>query len=374
MNRGTYLEVELGKITENARRVAEGCSQRGIEVLGVTKGFSAIPRIVEAIIAGGVDKLADARLENIMSLRYLGFTQEMTLLRIPMLSSVKQVVSLTDCSLNSELSVIRALSDAAQSLGKRHNIVLMVDVGDLREGVLPSAAADMLRKILTMKGVHVSGIGTNMGCYGGILPTEKNLSLLSELAVDLQNIAGRRFEVVSGGGTSSLMLIHSGEMPGQINQLRVGEGILLGTDTTHNCKIPWLYQDAFLLHAEIVEIKNKPSVPYGEVGLDAFGRAPEFEDRGVRKRAIVSLGGQDVSVDGIMPADEGICILGASSDHMILDVSDAGEKLQVGDEICFRLNYHGLLRLCSSKYIRRVYKYGFSAAAAEEDLSAKSAS
>ncbi len=374
MNRGTYLEIELGKITENARHVAAVCAQRGIEVLGVTKGFSAIPRIVEAIIAGGVDKLADARLENIMSLRYLGFTQEMTLLRIPMLSSVNQVTAWTNCSLNSELSVIRALSDAAQSLGKRHNIVLMVDVGDLREGVLPSAAADTLRKILTMKGVYVSGIGTNMGCYGGILPTEKNLSMLSELAVDLQNIAGRHFEVVSGGGTSSLMLIHSGEMPGQINQLRVGEGILLGTDTTHNCNIPWLYQDAFLLHAEIVEIKSKPSIPYGEVGLDAFGRTPEFEDRGVRKRAIVSLGGQDVSVDGIVPMDEGINILGASSDHMILDVSDAGEKLRVGDEVCFRLNYHGLLRLCSSKYIKRVYKYGFDASASEEDLSAKSAS
>ena len=374
MNRGTYLEIELGKITENARRVAEVCAQRGIEVLGVTKGFSAIPRIVEAIIAGGVDKLADARLENIMSLRYLGFTQEMTLLRIPMLSSVNQVAAWTNCSLNSELSVIRALSDAAQSLGNRHNIVLMVDVGDLREGVLPSAAADTLRKILTMKGVHVSGIGTNMGCYGGILPTEKNLSMLSELAIDLQNIAGRHFEVVSGGGTSSLTLIHSGEMPGQINQLRVGEGILLGTDTTHNCNIPWLYQDAFLLHAEIVEIKSKPSIPYGEIGLDAFGRTPEFEDRGVRKRAIVSLGGQDVSVDGIVPMDEGISILGASSDHMILDVSDAGEKLRVGDEVCFRLNYHGLLRLCSSKYIKRVYKYGFDASASEEDLSAKSAS
>ena len=96
--------------------------------------------------------------------------------------------------------------------------------------------------------------------------------------------------------------------------------------------------------------------------------------RGVRKRASVSLGGQDVSVDGIGPMDEGISILGASSDHMILDVSDAGEKLRVGDEVCFRLNYHGLLRLCSSKYIKRVYKYGFDASAAEEDLSAKSAS
>jgi len=378
MNRGTYLEIELGKITENARRVAEVCSRRNIEVLGVTKGFSAIPRIVEAIISGGIDKLADSRLENIMSLRYLGFTQEMTLLRIPMLSRVNQVVSCTDCSLNSELSVIHALSDAALSAGRQHNIVLMIDVGDLREGVMPSAAAGTLKKILTMKGVHVSGIGTNMGCYGGILPTQQNLSLLSELACDLQNIAGRRFEIVSGGGTSSLMLIHSGEMPRAINQLRVGEGILLGTDTTHNCNIPWLYQDAFLLHAEIVEIKNKPSVPHGEIGLDAFGRTPEFVDRGVRRRAIVSLGGQDVSVDGIRPVNGDIRILGSSSDHMILDVDDSDEKLRVGDDVCFHLNYHGLLRLCSSRYIRRVYRSAFipsvSGIPAKENFDERSAS
>lgn len=372
MNRGTYLEIELGKISENSHRVAEICANRGIEVLGVTKGFSAIPRIVEAMISGGINKLADARLENIMSLRYYGFTQDMTLLRIPMLSRAEQVVAYTECSLNSELSVIKALSDAALSNGRRHNIVLMIDVGDLREGILPDEAADTMRKVLGMKGVYVCGVGTNMGCYGGILPTEKNLSMLNEVARDLESIAGRQFEAVSGGGTSSLMLVARGEMPEGINQLRVGEGILLGTDTTHNCDIPWLYQDAFLLYSEIVEIKNKPSVPYGEVGLDAFGNIPQFVDNGVRKRAIVALGRQDVSIDGVMPVDTGISILGASSDHMILDITDASERLKVGDQVCFRLNYHGLLNLCSSKYVRRVYKYNFSSSSLQT-VSAKSA-
>lgn len=365
MTRGTYLEIDLATISENSRRVVDACAARNIEVLGVTKGFSAIPEIVRAMTDGGIEKLADARMENVMALRRLGFRQHMTLLRIPMLSRVGQVVAYTDCSLNSELAVIKGLSDAALMAGKTHDIVLMIDVGDLREGVLPDEAADLMRRVLGMRGVHVCGVGTNMGCYGGILPTQRNLSLLGETAKQLEHIAGCEFEAVSGGGTSSLALVADGSMPPDVNQLRIGEGILLGTDTTHNSAIPWLRQDAFLLRSEIVEVKKKPSLPYGETGLDAFGNAPKFVDNGVRKRAIVALGRQDVPIEGILPLDPGIAVLGASSDHMILDVTDARDDLAVGDQISFRLNYQGLLHLCSSKYVRKVYRYPRAAAVPE---------
>jgi predicted amino acid racemase len=355
MGKGTCLEIKLGKLTDNSRRVAEVCGRHGIEVLGVTKGFSAIPEIVSAMVNGGVTKLADSRLENITALRRCGFEENMTLLRIPMLSRAASVVQYADCSLNSELSVLQALSDAALTAGKIHSVILMIDVGDLREGIMPDDAADFMRKAMLLKGVRVSGVGTNMGCYGGVLPTETNLSFLLEIAHSLEEVAGYRFDEVSGGGTSSLELVQLGEMPSGINQLRIGEGILLGTDTTHNRAIPWLAQDAFLLKSEIVEIKSKPSLPSGEIGRDAFGGIPHFDDRGIRRRAIVALGRQDVTVEGITPVDARISLLGASSDHMILDIEDAAEPLRVGDQVAFRLNYSGLLDLCTSKYVRKVY-------------------
>ena len=157
----------------------------------------------------------------------------MTLLRIPRLSTVEKVVAFTDCSINSEYKVIKALSDKAVGRGIKHNIVLMIDVGDLREGVLPEDAAEAAENIVQLPGVTLSGIGTNMGCYGGILPTAHNLNLLLEIKADIERKAGIELEVVSGGGTSSLKLVEDGCMPKGINQLRIGEGILLGTDTTH---------------------------------------------------------------------------------------------------------------------------------------------
>lgn len=352
---GTHLVVDLNKIAENSKKVVELCAGHGIEVLGVTKGFSAEPRIVSAMLQGGITKLADARLENVMRLRRHGFTQHITLLRIPMISQVNRVVEACDCSLNSEIEVIRALSAAALEKGKRHEIILMIDVGDLREGVAPGDAEELLRQALPLKGIHIAGIGTNMGCYGGILPTENNLTLLVNVAEALAEIAGEPFEVVSGGGTSSLKVAVEGNMPAAVNQVRVGEGILLGTDSTNDRIIRWLDQDAFMLRAEIVELNSKPTMPIGTSGRDAFGNKPVFEDKGIRRRAIVALGQQDVPLGGVSACDGGIRIMGASSDHMILDIEESGRDYRIGDMVEMKLNYKGLLRVCSSRYIPHVY-------------------
>lgn len=358
MKTGTFLEIDLDKVRDNSRIIVEKCRPLDIEVLGVTKGFSAKPRIVKAMVQGGISTLADSRLENIMALRKKGFTQDITLLRIPRISAVKKVIAFTDYSVNSEYSVIRQLSDAALAESKKHKIVLMVDVGDLREGVLPEDAFVMTQRISMLKGVTLAGVGTNMGCYGGILPTMSNLNMLIDIADEIEKRAGIKLEIVSGGGTSSLRLIEEGKMPKGINQLRIGEGILLGTDTTHDNIIPWLHQDAFVLRAEVIEVKTKPSVPIGELGHDAFGNKPVFEDNGLRKRAIVSLGRQDVNVEGVFPLNTKMHVLGASSDHLIVDVTDADENIKVGGQISFKLNYQGLLFLSNSKYVKKVYIKG----------------
>ncbi|SHI22559.1 Predicted amino acid racemase [Sporobacter termitidis DSM 10068] len=349
------LEINLTKIEENARRTVEKCAGMDIEVLGVTKGFAALPRIVKAMQLGGITKLADSRLEHVIALRKQHFSQSITLLRIPQLSSIDDVLTYTDCSINSEYEVIKALSEKAVTKGIHHDIILMIDVGDLREGVLPEEAADMAVKVAGLPGVIIRGIGTNMGCYGGILPTIRNLNLLLETKREIEEKTGIVIDIVSGGGTSSLKLVESGDMPAGVNQLRVGEGILLGTDTTHDREIPWLHQDAFLLRTEVIEVKTKPSVPIGETGKDAFGNTPVFVDKGLCDRAILALGKQDVNLEGLIPADPNISILGGSSDHLIIDVTNAEDRVKVGDLVTFRLNYQGLLTSSNSKYIKKVY-------------------
>ena len=361
MQGSPILEIDLDKIRYNTSQVVERCHRKGIEVIGVTKGFSAIHQIVSAMVDGGIDGLADARMENIIELREKGFTQPITLLRIPRLSNVKNVVQYTDTSINSEISVIKALAQAAKELKKIHKVILMVDVGDLREGVLEENVLDIAKQIIRLKDVKLVGLGTNMGCFGGILPSSNNLGGLVDLGRAVENQLGLKLEIISGGGTSTLLLIGTDEVPDGVNQLRIGEGILLGTDTTNNRKIRWLHQDAFLLRAEVIEVKSKPSMPTGTIGRDAFGNIPEFIDIGVRKRAIVSMGKQDVNIEGISPIDEHLTILGASSDHLILDIEDSEHEIKLGDYIAFSLAYSGLLSVSDSKYVGKVFKGGAGA-------------
>lgn len=349
------LEIDLDKIKYNSIQVVKKCHQKGIAVLGVTKGFSAIHQIVSAMIEGGIDGLADARMENVIELRKKGFTLPITMLRLPRLSNVISVVQHTNTSINSEMTVIKALGKAAEKLKKIHQVILMVDVGDLREGILQENVLDIAKQISCVKGVKLSGVGTNMGCFGGILPSSDNLGVLVEMGSAVEKQLGVTLEIISGGGTSSLSLVENHQVPAGVNQLRIGEGILLGTDTTNNRKISWLYQDAFLLRAEVIEVNSKPTIPTGTIGRDAFGNIPEFVDIGIRKRAIVSMGKQDVNIDGINPIDEKIIILGASSDHLIVDITDSKKVIKVGDQIEFSLTYAGVLSVSDSKYVGKKF-------------------
>ncbi|RLF79908.1 hypothetical protein DRN44_08140 [Thermococci archaeon] len=150
-------------------------------------------------------------------------------------------------------------------------------------------------------------------------------------------------------------MLEEDSLPEKINQLRVGEAIILGTSSTDNRDIPWLRQDTLILKAEIIELKEKPSLPEGPIGKNAFGRTPQFVDKGIRKRAILAIGGQDVSIEGLIPLTDGIEILGGSSDHIIVDVTDSQAKLEVGDTLEFRVNYGAMLRAMTSKYVNKKY-------------------
>ncbi|MBQ4506580.1 MAG: alanine/ornithine racemase family PLP-dependent enzyme [Firmicutes bacterium] len=352
---GTHLTADLDKIRYNAAKTAELCRAHGIAPVAVTKGFAADPAIVRAIVDGGIEKLADARVENVRKLREAGFDNHMTLIRIPMLSQADEVVSLCECSLVSELRTMEALSEAALKQGKTHEVVLMIDVGDLREGVFPEEAPALMEAAMELPGICVAGVGSNVGCYGGVVPSEENIKALCDTAEELSSIAGHPLETVSGGATSALTMMAAGSLPKAVNQLRVGEGIILGTDSVNGIDIPWLKGDAFILRAEIIELSSKPTVPIGKRGSFHFGEKKEFTDRGIRRRAIVALGEQDVPASGVMPVDPDITILGASSDHMILDVEDSAGSFEVGGLIDLRLDYHGLLGAFTSGYIPKVY-------------------
>jgi len=351
MRKNPRIEFDLKKLQHNVATICTMCSSRGIEIVGVTKGFSAIPEVAEIMVEGGIKVLGDSRLENIQILQKAGIKTDMVLTRIPMLHEVDLVVNLVKCSLNSEITIIKELSRAAIAQGMVHDIILMVDLGDLREGVLPDDVKDTVKEILTMKGVHLKGLGSNFNCLSGLDPTVEKLDELITLSSNIEKKFDISLEIVSGGSTSSLALIVKHSIPEKINQLRIGEGILLGhSDIFTN--LDDTYQDAITIAAEIIELKLKDSMPRGAITRDSFGKIPTFKANGIRKRAILAIGKQDIYPDHLSPLDKNITIIGASSDHLVVDVTDSNNLFNVGDEIQFIPTYPGILSSTTSKYVQ----------------------
>ena len=348
-----YVSINLEKIERNARAIVELCRTHGLEVAGVTKGTCGHPEIAKAMVRGGVSWIGESQLENIQRIKAAAIDSPCMLLRLPSPSEVDEVVEWADVSLNSELAALAALSRAAQRRGQIHHVIIMVDMGDLREGLWPSEVIPFMGEALRLPRIRIVGLGTNLACFGGVIPSEENMLRLARLADNLEQTFGFRFRWISGANSSGLDLIAAGRMPPRINQARIGEAILLGRETTHRRAWPGTFQDAFALHAEILELKRKPSAPIGERAEDAFGHLSSFENHGTIERALVNVGREEVSIEGITPHDERLKILGASSSYLALDMSRAAGAFKVGDELTFSLNYGALLTAMTSEYVKK---------------------
>ena len=347
------LYIDKRKVFENARFVVSICKNLGIEVVGVTKATCANRDVAHAMLAAGVSSLGDSRIKNLAKLKREFSGIKTMMLRIPSISEAERVVAYADCSLVSEINTVKELNRQAHILGKKHEIILMIELGDLREGVMPEDAFEFLKECSRFDNIRVAGIGTNLACYGGLIPTVKILMKLVEIKIKASVNFGIDLGLISGGSSSSLPLVYEGTIPGEVNQLRIGESILLGVNVVDRKPFSGLHLDAFVIEAEVIEFKKKPSKPVGNIGLDAFGSIPLFDDRGEMYRAICAIGRQDAVLEGLRPLDHRLEVLGGSSDHLIL-AATGGMDVKVGDVVRFIPNYSALLAAFTSDYVEKV--------------------
>lgn len=346
------FEIDLARIAHNVRQMVKLYGAKGIQVIGITKGVCGDPKVARAYLENGIKILGDARIPNLIRLRKSGIQAPLLLVRLPSIREINAVVEHSDMSLNSELGVIEEISKVSLKKGVTHKIILMVEMGDLREGIMPSDLADTVENVLSLKGVKLIGIGTNFGCYGGIMPDEDKLNQFSDLAQSIEDTFDISLDFVSGGTTSCYRWIKTTEDPKKINGVRLGECLMLGTNELEGEDIPETKTDTMTLIAEVIESKVKPSMPYGQSGNDVFGNFKRFKDKGNIKRIILNVGHQDVFIDHLTPRLD-IEILGASSDHMLVDANEMDLKL--GDEVEFSVEYRAMLAAMTSSYVEKVY-------------------
>ncbi len=340
------VEVDLAKIEHNARKLVTRLASRGIDVTGVTKSTLGSPAVARAMIAGGVARLGDSRIENLEALRDAGLRAPLTLLRSPTPEQAERTVACASISHVSEPDVVDALSEAAGRHGRPHGVMLMVELGDLREGVLPGDVLGLARRISRSPDLTLAGLGTNLACRAGVVPGVGNMRELSSLVAAVEQDLGLRLPVVSGGNSANLGWAMQSPA-GRINDLRLGESILLGCDPLTRRPLSGMHTDAFTLVASVIESLAKPTAPRGAIGEAAFGPAPAMLDRGTIIQTIAAIGRQDTDPEGLTPPS-GVTVLEASSDHLVLETP---RRLAPGTELCFGLNYSALLRAMTSPFV-----------------------
>lgn len=343
------IVIDRDKLRNNCTQIVKHCEARGIAVAGVIKGAGGLPEIARLYRSCGAAQLATSRLEQMELWRREGIPGPYMLLRVPGLSELPEVARLADYSLQSDATTLNALNSVCAEQGVTHRVIIMADLGDLREGFWDKT--EMVEVCCHVEQgldhLHLAGVGVNLGCYGAVKPTPENMEQLVDIARAVEARIGRQLEIVSGGATSSYTLVHWGTMPQGINHLRIGETALLAKDLQVDWGISdmdYLLRGTMRLEAEIIELREKPTHPVGETVIDAFGNRPTFVDRGMRLRALAAFGRADVGqVETLLCREPGVTVIGGSSDHCILDVEDCPRALRVGDVVSFDLSYSHML-------------------------------
>jgi predicted amino acid racemase len=345
--------INTNQIIDNCALMVKKAKENHIDfVMAVVKVFAGHLDFIDRLVETGITHIADSRIDNLIKLQSVDLPK--CLLRLPMISDVDRVVKYADISLNSELETIKALNLAAQKQGKKHQIILMFDLGDLREGIYYTHEyLPLVKDVLACDYIDLIGIGANLTCYGGLVPSREILNRLVDIKNTIEKKLSHPLQMISGGNSSTVTLFDQSQIPSEINSLRLGESIFFGKETSYSTPIKGFHQDNFILEAEIIECQTKPSYPDGPTSINSFGEKVEIEDKGLMKRGILAIGKQDVILENLDPMDERLTVIGGSSDHLIIDISQT--DYQLGDIIQFTVNYPGFLHLMSSHYVQKVF-------------------
>lgn len=332
------VAFDPGKIAANAHVLVQRLGDRGITVTGVTKAVCGHPEAARAMLEGGVVGLADARLTNFVRMRRAGLACPFSMLRAPMIGEMDEIVKVCNASYNTEMDTIRKLGAAALARDRQHHVILTVEMGDGRDGIMPAALVDFVARVVATPGVTLGGIAANFACMGNVAPTAGDMAMLTRLADTVEAASGARMDLVSGGGSASLVWALGRGATGRINNLRLGEAILLGIDPVTGRAVDGLHRDAFSLVAEVIETRRKPATM--PTAPEIWMRQPSATDT-PRPRSILALGRQDTDVTGLtFPA--GFRFIGATSDHTVLDTDEV--TVPVGSEMTMGLTYSALAR------------------------------
>jgi predicted amino acid racemase len=354
-----FVTIDIKKLKSNFDYLDTLFKKNKIEWSVVTKILSGNKTVLTELLKFDIKQVCDSRVSNLKEIKLINPKVETIYIKPPAKRSIENIVKYADISVNTEIETIKMLSKEAKKQNKTHKIIIMIELGDLREGVLGEDFIDFYESIFKLEHIEVVGLGTNLSCLYGVLPNHDKLIQLSLYEQLIEAKFNRHIPYVSGGTSVTIPLIFQNLLPKGVNHFRIGETLFLGTDVYNNRSFTKMHDDVFALHTEIIELMEKSVVPSGEMGTNVDGESYEFDQDNIGAtsyRAIVDLGLLDVEPEHIELIDESLKFAGASSDMIVIDLGENKMNYKVGDLVEFKLDYMGILRIMNSKYIEKKVK------------------
>lgn len=352
-----FIKLYKNKLKHNYQFLENLFKQYDIEWGIVTKLLCGNQKYIEEVIDLGITELCDSRISNLKLIKKINKDITTVYIKPPAKRSIKSIVTYADVSLNTEYFTIKLLSEEAQRQNKTHRVVIMLELGDLREGVMREEIIDFYEKIFRLPNIKVVGLGTNLNCLHGVMPSEDKLIQLSLYKQIIELKFKREIPFISAGTTVTLPLLLHKQLPTGVNHFRLGEALFWGNNLFDSSIIDGMETDVLELFAEIIEVNEKPIVPAGVLAENPSGETFEVNEDDFGKtsfRGILDIGLLDINPDFLIPQDQELEVVGASSDMLILDLKDNEKNYKVGDLVAFKLKYMGALGLLNSNYIEKV--------------------
>lgn len=355
-----FITLDVKKLKVNTEFLNNLFKNRNIQWTVVSKLLCGNKSYLVELSNLGIKQIADSRISNLKTIKSINPQIETIYIKPPAKRSIANIIKYADISMNTEIETIRLLSKEAQKQNRTHKIIIMIELGELREGILGENLIEFYENVFKLKNIEVVGIGSNLSCLYGVLPNHDKLIQLSLYEQLIEAKFNKQIPYVSGGSSVTIPLICRNLLPKGINHFRVGETLFLGTDVYSNTTIKEMNSDVFKLYSEIIELIEKPVVPLGELGTNVDGLSFHFDKSKIGEtayRAIIDLGLLDVDEKHIKPVDKNISFAGASSDVLVLDLGENKKNYKVGDLLEFKMDYMGTLRVINSKYIEKRLKH-----------------
>ncbi|MBI9065345.1 MAG: alanine/ornithine racemase family PLP-dependent enzyme [Marinilabiliaceae bacterium] len=354
-----YITLDVKKLNENFKYLDRMFEKNDIKWSVVSKLLCGNKDYLKVLLNLGIKNLCDSRISNLKTIKELDKAVETMYIKPPAKRAIASVVKYADISMNTEINTIQLLSEEAQKQNKVHKVIIMIELGELREGVMGEEFMNFYEQVFQLKNIEVVGIGTNLSCLYGVLPNADKLIQLCLYEQLVEARFNKLIPFVSGGSSVTLPLIFQNMLPKGINHFRIGETLFLGTDVYNNTTFKRMNSNVFRLYSEIIELSEKPTIPSGEMGVNVEGHSFDFEESQIgttTTRAILDLGLLDVDEVHIEPVDKALSFIGASSDMLVMDLKENVKNYKVGDLLEFEMDYMGVLRIINSKYIEKRIK------------------